>query len=119
MIVGFHSPLPPAPTGVADYAAALLLALRKLGEVEPGATNADVHLYQIGNNHLHRDIYARALRQPGIVVLHDAVLHHFFLGSLTEQEDSGNKVKSAGVRARNRPDELQPDIAHRRTRGRW
>jgi glycosyltransferase involved in cell wall biosynthesis len=86
MKVAFHSPLPPAPTGVADYAAALLSALRKLGEVEPGAITAEVHLYHIGNNHLHRDIYARALRQPGVVVLHDAVLHHYFLGSLTEQQ---------------------------------
>ena len=29
-------------------------------------------------------IYARALEQPGVVVLHDAVLHHFLLGQLDE-----------------------------------
>src|ERR1039457_2274863 len=86
MTVGFHSPLPPAPTGVADYSAALLGALRQSGPVEPDAATADVHLYHLGNNHLHREIYARALRQPGVVVIHDAVLHHFFLGSLTEQQ---------------------------------
>jgi glycosyltransferase involved in cell wall biosynthesis len=84
--LGFHSPLPPAPTGVADYSAALLSALRELGHVDANAATADVHLYHLGNNHLHRDIYARALRQPGVVVIHDAVLHHFFLGSLTEQQ---------------------------------
>jgi glycosyltransferase involved in cell wall biosynthesis len=83
--VGFHSPMPPAPTGVADYAAALYAELRKLGDVELNVAPADIHLYHAGNNHLHRDIYARALRNPGVVVLHDAVLQHFFLGSLTEQ----------------------------------
>lgn len=84
MTVGFHAPLPPARTGVADYAAALLAALRRHGEVRPGAAAADVHLYHLGNNQLHREIYRRALDRPGVVVLHDAVLHHFFLGALDE-----------------------------------
>ena len=87
MKVGYYSPLPPARTGVADYAATLLPALRKLGDVETEPRHsADVNLYQLGNNQLHRDIYARALAQPGVVVLHDTVLQHFFLGSLTEQQ---------------------------------
>ncbi len=81
MKLGFFSPMPPAPTGVADYSAALLPALRRLGPPP-----ADINLYHIGNNHLHRDIYKRALREPGVVMLHDAVLQHFFLGSMTEQE---------------------------------
>jgi hypothetical protein len=42
----------------------------------------DVALYHLGNNPLHREIYRRALAEPGVVVLHDAVLHHFFLGAL-------------------------------------
>lgn len=78
--------MPPAPTGVADYAAALFEALRGSGDVELNASKADVHLYHVGNNHLHREIYAHALREPGVVVLHDAVLHHCFLGSLTERQ---------------------------------
>ena len=82
MTVGFHSPLPPAHTGVADYAASLLRALRDFGTVEPGADEADVHLYHLGNNPLHADAYRRALQTPGVVVLHDAVLQHFFLGQL-------------------------------------
>ncbi len=82
MIVGFHSPLPPAPTGVADYAAALLEALRALGELKVNEPGGDVCLYHLGNNQLHAGIYRQALRRPGVVVLHDAVLHHFFLGSL-------------------------------------
>jgi glycosyltransferase involved in cell wall biosynthesis len=83
---GFHSPLPPARTGVADYSAALLRALQKLGDVRPDATAADVHLYHIGNNQLHRAIYQCALASPGVAVLHDAVLQHLFLGALSENE---------------------------------
>jgi len=81
MTVGFFSPLPPAKSGVADYAADLLPWL-------PARVNqpGDVNLYHVGNNQLHREIYGRALREPGVVVLHDAVLHHFFLGSMGEGE---------------------------------
>jgi glycosyltransferase involved in cell wall biosynthesis len=86
MTVGYFAPLPPAKTGVADYAEALLNALRKHGEVKIDDGNADVALYHIGNNHLHGAIYDRALAHPGIVVLHDAVLQHFFLGRLTKQQ---------------------------------
>lgn len=82
MKVAYYAPLPPARTGVADYAAALLTALRRHGSVEPHLRHADIALYHLGNNRLHREIYRRALAQPGVVVLHDAVLHHFFLGAL-------------------------------------
>ena len=84
MKIGFFSPLPPARTGVADYSAALLARLTKYGQVEIEDESADISLYHLGNNQLHRDIYDLALRRPGVVVLHDAVLHHFFLGSLSE-----------------------------------
>jgi len=83
--IGFHSPLPPAPTGVADYSAALLDSLRRRTEVVVNGDGAEVNLYHLGNNHLHREIYARALARPGVVVLHDAVIHHFFLGTLDER----------------------------------
>lgn len=86
MTVGYFAPLPPARTGVADYAEALLHALRKHGEVKVDARGADVALYHIGNNQLHGAIYDRALTHPGIVALHDAVLQHFFLGQLTERQ---------------------------------
>src|SRR5262249_14011780 len=73
--------MPPEKTGVADYSAALLDGMRKLG---PIGEDGDIALYHLGNNHLHREIYARALERPGAVVLHDAVLNHFFLGALDE-----------------------------------
>jgi glycosyltransferase involved in cell wall biosynthesis len=85
MKVGFFSPLPPVQTGVADYSAALLAELRKHGRVEVDDAGADVALYHIGNNHLHREIYPRAIETPGIAVLHDAVLNHFFLGTLDQR----------------------------------
>jgi len=82
--VGFYAPLPPARTGVADYAAALLAEMKKHGRVEVAPATCDVALYHLGNNRLHRDIYRRALEKPGVAVLHDAVLHHFLLGQLDE-----------------------------------
>jgi glycosyltransferase involved in cell wall biosynthesis len=86
--VGFYSPLPPARTGVADYSAALLAELRGRAGAEiassDSGTPCDVALYHLGNNALHAGIYRRALAEPGVTVLHDAVLHHFFLGQLDE-----------------------------------
>jgi glycosyltransferase involved in cell wall biosynthesis len=84
--VGYYSPLPPARTGVADYSAALLAALRNHGEVVANPERAGIALYHLGNNSLHAAIYRRAIEQPGVVVLHDAVLHHFLLGSLSERD---------------------------------
>jgi glycosyltransferase involved in cell wall biosynthesis len=84
--VGFFSPLPPERTGVADYSAELLRAMEPLGEVTVNAADADVPLYHLGNNRMHGEIYGQALRAPGVAVLHDAVLHHFFLGSENERE---------------------------------
>lgn len=67
---------------MADYAAALLRALRTYGDVRSAPADCDAALYHLGNNRLHADIYRRALAAPGVVVLHDAVLHHFLLGQL-------------------------------------
>lgn len=82
--ISYYSPLPPAATGVAGYSAALLPYLRALGPVKVNAPGG-VPLYHIGNNALHGEIYDRALAEPGVVVLHDAVLHHFLLGRLTAE----------------------------------
>ncbi len=86
MTAGYFSPMPPARTGVADYSAALVPALRRLGPVNVNGDDGDVNLYHLGNNRLHAGIYAHALRRPGVVVIHDAVLHHFFLGQLPETD---------------------------------
>jgi len=84
MKVGFFSPLPPARSGIADYAAALLGPLRGLADVEVYAdpreagdlSRFDVLLYQMGNNGYHASIYECALEHPGVLVMHEANLHH-------------------------------------------
>ncbi len=80
--VGFYSPFPPARTGVADYSAALLAELRRHGAIRVDPARCDAALYHLGNNAQHAAIYRRALEHPGVIVLHDAVLHHFLLGQL-------------------------------------
>lgn len=85
MTVGFFSPLPPARSGVADYSAALLNALRQHGPVEVDR-DGDVNLYHLGNNQLHSPIYTKALQHPGVIVLHDAVLQHFALGYFSREQ---------------------------------
>lgn len=95
MKVGYFAPLPPSPTGVADYATTLLDALRKHGNVEIDGRDG-VALYHVGNNQLHRAIYERAIQRPGVAVLHDAVLQHFFLGLLDEFHYIGEFVYNYG-----------------------
>ncbi len=85
MTAGFFSPLPPVRSGIADYSAVLLAELQKLGDVRVAPDRYDAGLYHLGNNALHREIYARALEQPGVAVLHDAVLQHFFLSTFDEE----------------------------------
>src|SRR6202522_670555 len=82
--VAFFSPLPPARSGIAAYSAALLDVLKKLVAVEVFASkplsfnpkNFDVTLYQVGNNVYHDFCYETAMDHPGVVVVHEANLHH-------------------------------------------
>ena len=82
--VAFFSPLPPARSGIADYSAALLDELQKLVDVKVFASKPasfqpadfDVALYQVGNNPDHDFCYEMALDHPGVVVMHEANLHH-------------------------------------------
>lgn len=60
---------------MADYAETLRRKLESRGPLP-------APLYHLGNNPLHAEIYQAALQNPGVAVLHDAVLHHFFLGTL-------------------------------------
>lgn len=76
MRVSWHSPMPPARTGVAHYASLVLPALRQHVDVRE---DAEVAIYHLGNNPFHESIYVRAMREPGIIVLHDVVLHHLIV----------------------------------------
>jgi len=101
----FLSPLPPVRSGIADYSVDLLPHLVAAGDVRvlalPGqpvdpavverfgvvpaeaarppagwVAEPRLALYQMGNNRHHAPVEAIALERPGILTLHDLVLHH-------------------------------------------
>ena len=109
MTVGWYSPLPPARTGVADYSAAILRELGRYGRIQVESNTCDLPVYHIGNNQLHSSTYQRALRQPGVVVLHDAVLHHFYLGSFRKNEYLDEFVYNYGEFSREEAESLWLD----------
>jgi glycosyltransferase involved in cell wall biosynthesis len=86
--VAYFSPLPPERSGVADYSALLLPALDERMDVavvphgrRKAPRGTDVPLYHIGNNpEAHGWIVDALRRRPGVVVLHDFVLHHLVAG---------------------------------------
>jgi glycosyltransferase involved in cell wall biosynthesis len=104
--IGYHAPPPGSHSGVADYAETLRVALGTLGRLDSGAGTADVHLYHLGNNRLHEQIYTRALATPGVIVLHDAVLQHFHLGRFSREEYLSEWVYNYGEWNRNLGAEL-------------
>jgi glycosyltransferase involved in cell wall biosynthesis len=93
--VAYFSPLPPEKTGVGDYSALLLPALRDkldVTVVKRGRKRAprgtDVALYHVGNNPDAHGWIADALRRrPGVVVLHDFVVHHLVAGLTIGRRD--------------------------------
>ncbi|HUF01385.1 MAG TPA: glycosyltransferase family 4 protein [Gaiellaceae bacterium] len=95
MRVAYFSPLPPQKTGVADYSALLLPALRKRVDVAVARRRRwraprgiDVSLYHVGNNpDAHAWIVDALRRTPGVVVLHDFVLHHLVAGMTIGRRD--------------------------------
>ncbi len=106
--IAYCSPVNPAASGISDYSEELLpylgqyadvtlyLAdglrpdnpdLRRCLEIRPLCRLERDHrrqpytgiVYHIGNSPVHADIWRMAQRLPGVVVLHDFVLHHFML----------------------------------------
>ena len=106
--VALFSPLPPSASGIADYTSDLLPSLAedldlevyvdgecdhqpKLGrdvrvhnwhvfEKEQRRQGYDAIVYQMGNSEHHHYMYPFALRYPGVLVLHELVLHHLVFG---------------------------------------
>ncbi len=76
--------MPPSKSGIADYSDALISELKKQvdltvfdqAENNYDPTQFDIDIYQIGNNPFHTFVYDAALRRPGVVVMHEANLHH-------------------------------------------
>src|SRR5919197_1544531 len=95
MKVAYFSPMPPERTGVADYSALLVPELARkvsLTVVRKGSKRAprgtDVCLYHVGNNpDAHAWVVDALRRRPGVVVLHDYVLHHLVAGMTVGRRD--------------------------------
>ena len=106
MKIAYFSPMPPLETGVSDYSRELLGELVRRAEVdlwidqelegpppagcgifhwrEASNLTADLSrydsvLYHLGNSRHHRAVYQAFLEYPGVVVMHDFVMHHFFV----------------------------------------
>ena len=106
--IAYCSPLNPQPSGISDYSEELLPYLSQYAEitvfvsrgVEPSNSRIRRHLavqplerlprlhaeraydailYHMGNSPVHAEIYEAARKIPGVVVIHDLVLHHFKL----------------------------------------
>ena len=106
--IAYCSPINPAPTGISDYSEELLpylgqyadltlyleeglkpsnpflsqsLELRSLNRLPSDQKQRpfDAILYHMGNSPAHAGIWRTAQQVPGVVVLHDFVLHHFIL----------------------------------------
>jgi len=93
--VALFSPMPPERSGIADYSALLLPALRercdvvvaKRGSKRP-PRGVDLCVYHVGNNpDAHGWIVDALRRTPGLVVLHDFVLHHLVAGMTIGRRD--------------------------------
>ena len=115
--LGFVSPLPPVRSGIADYSADLLGALR--GEIElvtyPPAeakrafsAGHQAVLLQVGNDPLHlpslEALRENARRVPSLLVLHDFSLHHLFAAGYLDrgnvEEYARELERSHGARGR-------------------
>lgn len=113
--INWFSPLPPTRSDIARQTLTLLPELAARAEVtvwcndlvyDPSAAEhaaikrydparppwheincADATFYQMGNDpHYHEDIWRISRQHPGVVILHDLKLQHFFAGLLTENK---------------------------------
>ena len=103
--------MPPAPTGVASYSAAVVPALeealdRPLRVLWPVASRHEgevaehaLAVHHLGNNvAFHRDIYRHAMATPGLVVLHDLALDDFVRGLVAEGDALGYRAAREAAR---------------------
>jgi glycosyltransferase involved in cell wall biosynthesis len=99
--VAYYSPLPPERTGIADYSALLLPALRSRIDVavaargRPAPRGVDVAVYHIGNNpDIHGWILEALRARPGVVVMHEFVLHHLIAGMTLARKDVSGYLRA-------------------------
>ena len=95
MKVAYYSPMPPERTGIADYSALLVPELAKRVDLHVQRRerhrpprDTDVCVYHVGNNPDAHGWIVEALRaRPGVVVLHEFVLHHLVAGLTLARRD--------------------------------
>jgi glycosyltransferase involved in cell wall biosynthesis len=97
--VAWYSPLPPERSGIADYSALLLPALSErldVVAVDHGKrVDADLSVYHVGNNpQVHGWIVDALRRRPGLVVLHEFVLHHLVAGVTLARKDLAGYLRA-------------------------
>jgi glycosyltransferase involved in cell wall biosynthesis len=126
MKVAYYSPLPPERSGIADYSALLLPALRQRMEVElarrrrPVPRRTDVTLYHVGNDpQAHGWIVDALRRRPGLVVLHDLVLHHLVAGLTLARGRPAEYVEAMERDGGEEARRLAEDVAAGRVRAPW
>ena len=132
--LAWFSPMPPVRSGVATCSAELVPALRACFDIDVFADVAtttvqppavastysahdfvwghrqapyDLTVFQLGNSSTHEFIWPYLLRYPGLVVLHDAHLHHARAAALLRSGRSGDYRAEF---AWNHPD-ASPDLA--------
>lgn len=122
MRLAWFSPLPPQRSGIADYSAELIPCLAKHLELElfvdegvrvdpeirdrfpvhgdrafPGLWEQgrfDAVLYHLGNNpDFHSRIWRTLTAHPGILVLHEAMVHHLVRGMTLSRNDPEGYVE--------------------------
>ena len=104
MRVALFSPLPPAKSGIADYSAAVLEHLNRSIHVDTFAakpasfdpSSYDICVYQLGNNPYHDFVYEAALKHPGVVVMHEANLHHLVADLTINRNDWDSYIREVG-----------------------
>ena len=121
MKLSVFTPLPPAPTGIADYAELLLRGLAGASDWEvetycpsgaapqpfpilplEAAGTTGLAMYHVGNSEHHDFLYPFLFRRAGVLVLHDLVLHPARLNAYLQspevrayRADIGNRDKRA------------------------
>jgi len=116
MRLAYFTPLPPSKSGIADYNSELLPYLAKGAEISVFVAEGDelrenrdradfsVHeandfdeicerrpfdlcVYHQGNNPHHEYVYDRAIRTPGLLVMHESCLHHLVAWKTLARKD--------------------------------
>ena len=95
MRTAYFSPMAPSRSGIADYSALLVPALRErtgIDVVKQGSRKqprgTDLALYHVGNDPQAHGWILEALRaHPGVAVLHEWVLHHLIAGLTLGRKD--------------------------------